>query len=136
MSARRPHQGGQSLVELALVVPILVLLVMGTVEIGRALFAYVILEEAAQEGATYASREPADMAGIRARVMTSSNHPEVTGATVPNAVCDNVAGTISVTATYPLPLVTPVGRALFGGGLPHSATFVATNLEHPDETCP
>ena len=129
------HQRGQALVEAALVVPLLLLLFMGTVEIGRALFAYVSLEEAVQEGASYAARVPSDTAGIRARVLTSSDHPEVAGATVADAVCDDVLQTISVSAAYPLPLITPVGRALFGGSIALRATVVATNLEHPDETC-
>jgi len=47
---------GQSLVELALVVPILLLLFAGAADFGRVFYAYVAIENAAKEGALYGSR--------------------------------------------------------------------------------
>jgi Flp pilus assembly protein TadG len=46
---------GQSLVEFALVFPIIVLLVMGFMEIGRAVFAYNTIANAARQGARVAA---------------------------------------------------------------------------------
>jgi Flp pilus assembly protein TadG len=56
VSARRtdPH-GGQSLVEFALVIPIIVLLIVAFVEIGRAVFAYNTIANAARQGARVAA---------------------------------------------------------------------------------
>lgn len=47
------RQPGQSTVELALTLPLLMLIVAGTVEFGRAFFAYGQMLQAAQEGARY-----------------------------------------------------------------------------------
>jgi len=54
--SRREHRraGGQSLVEFALVLPIIVLLIVGFVEIGRAVFAFNTIANAARQGARVA----------------------------------------------------------------------------------
>lgn len=52
---RRSADHGQSLVEFALVFPIIVLLVAGFVEIGRAVFAYNTIANAARQGARVAA---------------------------------------------------------------------------------
>ncbi len=54
MARRRPARG-QSLVEFAVVVPIIVLLVAAFVEIGRAVFAYNTIANAARQGARVAA---------------------------------------------------------------------------------
>lgn len=51
---------GQSLVEFALIIPILLLLVMGALELGRLFYIKVALHNAAREGAYYLSYNPAD----------------------------------------------------------------------------
>lgn len=58
---------GQSLVELALVFTILVLLVAGVIDLGRAFFTYTALRDAAQEGATYGAIDPTNTSGIQER---------------------------------------------------------------------
>ena len=52
-------QRGQSIVELALLLPVLLVIAMGVVDFGRAMYAYVAVSNAAQAGAEYASRNPA-----------------------------------------------------------------------------
>ena len=49
---------GQNLVELALVLPLLILLLAGIADVGRAFFSYIQLTNAAREGARAASRLP------------------------------------------------------------------------------
>ena len=49
---------GQSLVEFALVTPILLLVFAGAADFGRAFYAYVAIENAAKEGALYGARAP------------------------------------------------------------------------------
>jgi len=51
-------QFGQSLIELALVLPILVLIVAASVDIGRAFYAYVSMTNAAREGARFGAGYP------------------------------------------------------------------------------
>lgn len=60
-------ESGQSLVELALGLIVLLILVMGIIDLGRALFYYTTLRDAAQEGAVYGAIFPQDCYGIVAR---------------------------------------------------------------------
>jgi Flp pilus assembly protein TadG len=46
---------GQSLVELAMSLVVLLILIAGLVDLGRAFFTYIALRDAAQEGASYAT---------------------------------------------------------------------------------
>jgi Flp pilus assembly protein TadG len=52
---RRRHARGQALVEFALVFPILVLILLGIFEVGRAVFAFNTVGNAAREGARVAA---------------------------------------------------------------------------------
>jgi hypothetical protein len=54
----KPKEYGQSMVELALTFSILMVLLAGTVDLGRAFFTWVAMRDAAQEGASYASTKP------------------------------------------------------------------------------
>jgi hypothetical protein len=127
-SVRARHESGQSLVESALVIPLILLMFMGTVDLGRLLFAYAPRPfNAAVKNA------------IRVRVTSSSDHTEVKFATVldANVVCvaedttttPPTPGTVKVSATYNLPTLTPLGTVLFGGTFTLGATVTATNLE-------
>ena len=64
---------GQSLVEFAVSMVILVILLAGIVDAGRALFTFMALREAAQEGALYGSTDPNNTSAIINRVHHSSN---------------------------------------------------------------
>lgn len=52
---RNNREQGQSLVELALSLVMLLTLLAGLIDLGRGFFTYIALRDAAQEGATYAS---------------------------------------------------------------------------------
>src|SRR5262245_14173227 len=63
VSARAPHRhrqrsSGQALVELALVTPVLLLLLLAAVDLGRIFYARITVTNAAREGAMVASKEP------------------------------------------------------------------------------
>jgi Flp pilus assembly protein TadG len=68
-------QKGQSLVELALTITILLTLLAGAFDIGNAFLDFVAMRDAAQEGATYASIFPTDTSGIINSVQLSSTQP-------------------------------------------------------------
>jgi len=55
---RRPAEQGQSIVEMAFALPILVLLLVVVVDAARAFDAYIVLTNAAREGARFATIEP------------------------------------------------------------------------------
>jgi Flp pilus assembly protein TadG len=63
---------GQSLVEVALVLPILVMLLLGLLDFGRAYYTIVALRDAADEGAAFGATNPSNVAGIRRRAAEAS----------------------------------------------------------------
>ena len=83
---------GQSLAEFALILPVLMIIVLGTVDLGRVFFAYISVTNAARNGAQYAasdSENVADVTGIRDAALadtgqllnTSAANPDVAIAT-------------------------------------------------------
>ncbi len=61
------REGGQSLVELALVLPVLLLLLVGTIEVGRFAYYSILVANAARAGAQYGAQgllTAADNAGM------------------------------------------------------------------------
>lgn len=68
-------QSGQSLVELALTITILLTLLAGAFDLGNAFLDYIALRDAAQEGAVYASIYPTDPSAVFERVLKSSDSP-------------------------------------------------------------
>ena len=76
------NERGQSLVELAISILILVYLLSGAVEFGLAFFQYVQLRDAAQEGALYGSMNPplsasdtTNITAIQNRAKAASDRP-------------------------------------------------------------
>ena len=99
----RKTERGQSLVELAISLVVLLFLLAGIVEFGLAFFQFVQLRDAAQEGALYGSTQPSDVPGIMDRIEGSSNTPidlatEITNGTV--AVDIDINGYASGTTNY------------------------------------
>jgi Flp pilus assembly protein TadG len=68
-------QKGQSMVELAISFSVLLLLLAGIIDLGRAFFTYMTMRDAAQEGAAYGSIYPADATGIISRVRDATSAP-------------------------------------------------------------
>lgn len=100
---------GQSLVELAISITILIFLLAGAVEFGMAFFQFVQLRDAAQEGALYGSIHPDQASTIEARIRGSSNSP-----------IDLASGDVRVTITVDgVPIATAItnGDACEGAGL-------------------
>ena len=98
---------GQSLVELALTMPLLLLLMLGTLDVGQMFFGYIELRNAVREGAGYGSHFPTDNAGMVQRVHKHrDNDPSNDGDTWVSASCAGAgcttrgqAGVVTVTAT-------------------------------------
>jgi Flp pilus assembly protein TadG len=124
---------GQSLVELAILLPMMMILVAGIVDIGRAYYTYLSLHDAAAEGAAYGSIHPSDTAGIVDRVVGESPGGVVdwTSTTVTTQIlvkaCEG--GGVQVTVDYNYTLLTPFIGAIAGSQtLPLSAKVVNTIL--------
>jgi len=56
------------LTELAVVMPMLLLILLGTIDLGQMFFGYIEMRNAVREGTAYAARNPADTAGAVKRV--------------------------------------------------------------------
>jgi Flp pilus assembly protein TadG len=87
----RPSEKGQSLVELAVVLVILLILFAGIVDLGRMIFLYLSMRDAVQEGASYASVYPTSCLQIEDRIRdflpAHSNPFEIT-LTMDGAACN------------------------------------------------
>jgi Flp pilus assembly protein TadG len=94
---------GQSLTELAVSLTLLLILVAGVVDIGRAFFTYIALRDAAQEGALYGSYEPAACNGIIQRAQVTSNQPfDLSSATVSVEIIKSDGTTFSCSSATPI----------------------------------
>lgn len=67
-SVRRPRrfstQKGQAMIELALLLPLILVLLIGIIEIGRLAYYYIEVSDAARAGAQYASQSLANAANV------------------------------------------------------------------------
>lgn len=104
-------QVGAALVEMALVLSLLLLLLAGVVDFGRAFHGHIIITNASREGARYGSRFPFHPEGIvnavKHEVAESGVPPESVLVTIdpapPQVTPDGQP--IRITATYELPTV-------------------------------
>ena len=81
---RRDGSAGISVVEIALVLPMLLMIIGGVVDMGFAFHTYIAMVNSAREGARYGVTHAADTGGIRARVLmeASNSNVDLSGATV------------------------------------------------------
>ncbi|RME47935.1 MAG: pilus assembly protein [Chloroflexi bacterium] len=63
------NEKATSLVEFALILPVLVMLTLGALDIGRGFAYYLVLTNGAREGASWLSKYPDDTAGAVERVL-------------------------------------------------------------------
>ncbi len=124
---------------MAFVAVFLLILVTGIVDLGRAIFTNISIQEAAQEGASYAAfEETVTVAQIQQRAVDSTSAPTlstsdvgVSCATEPKSKKNGTR--VNVTVTYDLDLITPYVGQWFGGGLTLSK---AAEAERYFTTCP
>lgn len=121
------REQGQGLVELALVAVMLIILVAGIADVGRAFFIHLALRDAAQEGAAYASVDPTNESEIEVRVrdavgatiepslltitVTEDNPPNRCAGINPSSLRSNA---MRVTVAYDMPLAVPFLGSILG----------------------
>lgn len=109
---------GQSLAELALVMPILLLVLLGAIDLGRVFYYQVAITDAAREGVRVGSL-PARTDGeirsaVRNEVSSTFSIPDGNIAIDPPAV--RVSGQpVTVTVSYDFTALTPVIDRMMGG---------------------
>lgn len=117
------RQRGQSLVEMALVLPLLLLILLGIVDLGRVFNAYIVITNASREGALYGSFNPpkdsAAVTDIKNRVLREASGSgiaiELDRVVV---VSSGVAAgdPVTVTVAYPFGAVSDIIGSFWGGG--------------------
>jgi len=68
-------QKGQSFVELSMLVIVLITILAGVADFGRAYLIFLEMRDAAQEGLAYGSFTPTDFTGIEARIRETMSNP-------------------------------------------------------------
>lgn len=69
---------GQSLVEFALVLPLLLMLVLGAMDFGRLFYTKMVITNAAREGANYFAYHPGDITGMKSVMVDEANSSTIT----------------------------------------------------------
>jgi Flp pilus assembly protein TadG len=120
-------KSGQSLVEMALLLPVLLLLAVVTLDLGRGIYYYTEVYNAAREGARYGIIHPDDATGITnaaTRLAVGLDQSQLTVITCEcgktcinvNSCPANYKNIIRVKVTYNFKLVTPLANLFTSGG--------------------
>jgi Flp pilus assembly protein TadG len=143
-------ENGQSLVELAISFPVILLLLLGTIDFGMALYSFLIIRDAAQEGALYGSFNPNNRVQIESRARNIAphdtkalfffpvdlNNKEIVQIDI-STVGKNCQGmtngkvnTITVSASYVYPMMMPFSQQVIGArGIPLNANSTDVILQ-------
>jgi Flp pilus assembly protein TadG len=138
---------GQGLVEFALVLTIFLMLVMGVVDLGRGVFTYNMLSEAAREGAREGVASSNSLSQMCMEAWQRVQAPGITAMSGCNSIADNSAtsfGTLTITVhrgtsgstsdldstqlTYTFTPVTPLIE-----GVTNSFTMTATSKMYVEQ---
>lgn len=138
------RQSGQSLVELAISLVVILTLLAGVVDFGMAFFSWVAIRDASQEGAIFGAVCPNKTNAIIARVRDVSNTPvnlaDEGRVTVNIVTASGIApgNPIEVTVLFDYQSITP-GLSGFlpnGGFITLSASTTNTILTTTNSSCP
>jgi Flp pilus assembly protein TadG len=99
---------GQSLVEFALVVPLLALLLFGIIDFGRIFHVYLTLDHAGREAARAASIGKDDTT-VKSTAVNDATSIGLTSGRVDVSPGTRTSGTdVTITITYPIDFLTPI----------------------------
>ena len=129
----RDSDRGAAAVEFALLLPLLLLLVFGIIDFGRAINAQITLTQAAREGARLAALGQPNVATRTRAAATGLSGVGVAVTPCPSGATQTTDAV--VTATYSFKFVTPIGAiaSLFGGTFGSGIKLTATG-EMPCES--
>lgn len=109
MRKRLHYEQGSSVAELAVVLPLLLFLILGVLDLGRSFRTYSALTNAAHEGGRWLTTHPTDVNGARSRVFVEAGvvglQPSTISITITPAKSSYQAGdlvTVFVQHSYPL----------------------------------
>jgi Flp pilus assembly protein TadG len=139
--AARSDERGVALLETALILPVFLMLVMGTIDLGRAVYIRTALANAARDGARFATVDPRNTSCIKTVAARYSSLANLTASDVtvtPPAVVD-VGQPIRVAVQSIYTPVTPLIAAVIGGSsltLRANATMQIRNVPSSSLACP
>jgi Flp pilus assembly protein TadG len=131
-----PRDRGAVAIEFALLLPVLLLLLFGIIDFGRALNASITLTQAAREGARFAAVAdaiglPNTSAAVKDRTVAAATGLNLTSANVTPTTCTaNETGDATVKVTYVFKFITPVAAisSMLGSTFGSSMTLTATGV--------
>ena len=135
-ASRRRRGRGQSLVEFALVLPVLLLILMVALDFGRAFFAWVGITNASRAGAAYAASWPdagwaspgaAIASDYRSQITTDllpTNCALQSPIPLPSFSGTGLGSSVTVTLTCTFNTITPLISNIIGANIPITATTV------------
>lgn len=111
-------KSGQSMLEFALVLPILILLLMGIMDFGRLFASYVELQNAARDGARYAAlQKQISQSDLETRVKSNLVilNKDQSGFTIKLTYSNSTKPElVDVTLDYPMKMMTPIIGDIIG----------------------
>ena len=120
---------GQAILEFAMVLPLFLLVMVGTAEVGILVHHYLVLHAGIREGARVAATGSA-VADIRTRVYSATPTLNSADLTVAVTNAEGVRGSmVTVNATYTVDLITPMIETLMGQDPFPLSTQVTMRLE-------
>jgi Flp pilus assembly protein TadG len=124
-------------VELALMLPVLLLITVGMIDLSRGFSAWIALSNGVREAALYASKPPNydDTTTIRSRVIGEAAGLDLAALTIDAPTCDGGAcgessTSVSIHASYQFDLIVPVLMDLFPAGITLSADATAPIIDY------
>lgn len=127
---------GAAAVEMAFTVVLLIWLVFGIIDMGRAIFTNIAVQDAAQAAVAYASyTEGADTTGVEDAAIASSKSlalepTHINVACAPVTRADRDSSRVRVVIEYPLEYLTPLVGSVLGDELTLTKTVEAERF-HP-----
>jgi Flp pilus assembly protein TadG len=127
----RRRRRGDAIVEFALLAPLLLMILFGVMELGRVVDAWVVIHNAAREGAragaaAYLGQDPATLAQAAANAYLASGFAGrtdlATQPSVPSSAITVSSDDVVVTADAQVQLYTPMFQALVGSPVHVRAT--------------
>lgn len=115
----RGARRGQSLTELALILPLLTLIMLGTIDLGRAFYDHIELTNAVKEGALYGIRNPSAESQIENRAYQET--PRLKGS----------GGDFIIIVTYYTNMTTTTGSATYDANTTRAIEVTGTYVFRP-----
>jgi Flp pilus assembly protein TadG len=129
----KQRRRGDAIVEFALVLPILLLILFGIMEVGRVLDAWIVVQNAAREGARVGTLADSTTAGSAAQQAANSylqmafaSRADVDNTVVPAPIVS--ADAVQVNVEADIHIYTPFMQAILAPSLPVKATAILPRM--------